>query len=511
MASIARAGAGGVRHFSGSSRRAQVTRDTLNPLLLKADYAVRGSIVIRAMELEKAIQTGEGEKPPFEKIIFCNIGNPQSLKQKPLSFHRQVLSLLDNPDMLEDPVIAPAFPSDAKARARHYLERVPEGTGAYSASQGVEVVREEVAEFITKRDGFAAKPGNIFLTDGASPAVQMLVRAIIRDSNDACLIPIPQYPLYSASLALYGGSAVGYYTDEATNWGMNLENLEKVTKAAREEGKNVRAMAVINPGNPTGGCLSRDDMVAIIEFCLRENLVLMADEVYQENIWAADREFLSFKRVACELGVINPETDGSDLPEGRSLQLASFHSVSKGFIGECGRRGGYVELCGFEDDVKAELYKLASISLCSNVSGQIMVGLMVNPPKPGMESYDTYKAERDGILASLKRRATMLAEAFSSMDGISCQEPQGALYIFPRIELPSKAVDAAKEAGVAPDMLYARALLEATGVVVVPGSGFRQEEGTFHFRTTILPPEDEIATVVDSFRKFHSGFMAKYA
>jgi aspartate/methionine/tyrosine aminotransferase len=142
------------------------------------------------MEHEKRLKAGE--KMPFKKVIYCNIGNPQSLEQKPITFHRQVLSLVDYPELLANKTALSAFPDDAVARAKAYLAGIPGGTGAYSESQGVAVVRQEVANFITERDGFAASPGDVFLTDGASPAVQMLIRSLIRHDKDTIMIPIPQ-------------------------------------------------------------------------------------------------------------------------------------------------------------------------------------------------------------------------------------------------------------------------------------------------------------------------------
>jgi alanine transaminase len=124
------------------------------------------------------------------------------------------------------------------------------------------------------------------------------------------------------------------------------------------------------------------------------------------------------------------------------VQLASFHSTSKGFTGECGRRGGYVELLGFSPAVRAELYKLASISLCANVGGQVMVGLMTNPPRPGDASHARYASERDAILASLRRRAAKLAAALNALPGVTCAPADGALYAFPRLHLPPAAVAA---------------------------------------------------------------------
>jgi len=195
------------------------------------------------------------------------------------------------------------FPDDAVARADKYLSRIPGGTGAYSHSQGVHVVREEVAEFVDARDGQmqgTCDPDRIFLTDGASPAVQMMLRAMISGPEDGIMIPIPQYPLYSAAIALCGGTQVPYYLDEASNWGTPVHELESAYDKAKATGVTPRAVAVINPGNPTGGVLPRDGIAEIIDFCRRRELVVLADEVYQENVWAQGMEFHSFRQVALE-------------------------------------------------------------------------------------------------------------------------------------------------------------------------------------------------------------------
>lgn len=165
-------------------------------------------------------------------------------------------------------------------RARELREVLPSGTGAYSNSKGVEGLREIVAGFIERRDGHAADPEHIFLTDGASPAVQMMIKALIRDETDGMLIPIPQYPLYSAAIAMHGGAAVGYFLEEGS-WGLHLAELRRALEEARAAGTNVRALAIINPGNPTGQCLTEEAMVDVVRLCEEENLVLLADEVYQ--------------------------------------------------------------------------------------------------------------------------------------------------------------------------------------------------------------------------------------
>jgi len=130
-----------------------ITIKDVNPNLLEAQYAVRGKIVIRAQKLE-----AQGKK-----IIYCNIGNPQALKQKPLTFIRQVLSLLEYPDMIEMKDAEKIFPADVIKRAKHIMEKNPTGTGAYTQSTGVPFIREAVVEFIRKRDDIPADKDKIML------------------------------------------------------------------------------------------------------------------------------------------------------------------------------------------------------------------------------------------------------------------------------------------------------------------------------------------------------------
>eukprot|EP00611_Tribonema_gayanum_P008029 TRINITY_DN1749_c0_g1_i5.p2 TRINITY_DN1749_c0_g1~~TRINITY_DN1749_c0_g1_i5.p2 ORF type:complete len:237 (-),score=75.38 TRINITY_DN1749_c0_g1_i5:128-838(-) len=161
----------------------------------RAQYAVRGEIYLAASE---RIKKGE-------KVIFTNVGNPHGLGQKPLTFPRQVMALLTAPFLLDDPRTATMFPADAITRAKTYLANIKGGVGAYSDSVGNPYIRDEVAQFIQTRDGHAADPERIFLTNGASEAVRTLLRTLIRGHMDGVMVPVPQYPLYSAMEALYRG------------------------------------------------------------------------------------------------------------------------------------------------------------------------------------------------------------------------------------------------------------------------------------------------------------------
>ncbi|CAL0311879.1 unnamed protein product [Lupinus luteus] len=464
--------------------------ESVNENVKKAQYAVRGELYLRASELQK-----EGKK-----IIFTNVGNPHALGQKPLTFPRQVVALCQAPFLLDDPNAGLLFPSDAIARAKHYLSLTSGGLGAYSDSRGLPGIRKEVAEFIYRRDGYPSDPELIYLTDGASKGVMQILNTIIGGPEDGILVPVPQYPLYSATIALLGGSLVPYYLEETEHWGLDITELRRSVAQARSQGINVKAMVIINPGNPTGQCLSEANVIDILRFCYEENLVLLGDEVYQQNIYQDERPFISAKKVLMDLGQ----------PLSKEVQLISFHTVSKGYWGECGQRGGYFEMTNIPPETVDEIYKIASIALSPNVSAQIFMGLMVNPPKPGDISYDQYFRESQGILQSLRRRARIMTDGFNSCKNVVCNFTEGAMYSFPQIKLPQRAIEAAKQAGKVPDVFYCLKLLEATGISTVPGSGFGQKEGVFHLRTTILPVEEDIPAIMGSFKKFNDEFMEQY-
>jgi len=469
-----------------------LTRDLLSPRVLEAQYAVRGPIVTRAQELE-----AQGRK-----IVFCNIGNPQALKQRPLSYIRQMLSLLEYPELLRDPAVAKLYPSDIVARARRFIEMHPPGTGAYTQSPGIPFIRQAVADFIARRDGIPTRREWVILTDGASKGAQVALIALLRAPEDGIMIPVPQYPLYSASITLYGGQQIGYLLDEENGWQLDETILTESLTQAMARGIHPVAIVVINPGNPTGGVLSVENVKMIVRFAVKHRLAIIADEVYQENIYGEGLRFISFARTMHEMGI-------------EDLTLFTLHSVSKGFLGECGHRGGYLEIRNVPDDVLAEFVKLQSINLCANVSGQIATYMMVAPPQPGDQSYEQYRAERAAVLESLARKAKILGEGINRIEGMSLVPPFGAMYAFVRLELPPEAgVDPTRmspedrrvyEAG--RDSAYCLALLEETGICVVPGSGFGQKPGTLHFRTTFLPPQDEIEALVARLKTFHLKYV----
>ena len=253
------------------------------------------------------------------------------------------------------------------------------------------------------------------MTAGASGGVNTLLHVICSKPETGVLVPMPQYPLYTATLSILNARCVPYYLDESKAWGTDVHEIRNAIQKARSEGTDVRSIVIINPGNPTGASLSVSDIKGVLEIAAEEKLVVMADEVYQTNVF--EGEYLSFKKALRDLQKSTPD-------EFDNIELVSFHSISKGTVGECGHRGGYFELVGFDEEVAAQIYKFVSIQLCPPVIGQCFVEMMVNPPKKGDPSYELYIQEQSGIAKQLRRRAFALYDAFCEMKGVECQRPQ---------------------------------------------------------------------------------------
>jgi len=472
-----------------------LTFDSLPSTVKDVQYAVRGEIVQLAQDLKQLLQQPD-HGLPFDEITPCNIGNPQALGQPPISFHRQVLSLLTNPELQKKDLYA----SDVQERAQVFTNAT--SFGAYSHSKGVPLLRQYVADFISRRDGThlpSADPESIYLTDGASPGVKLSLEMLVSRKDDGVLIPVPQYPLYSAAITNNGGSAVGYYLDEASGWSVSIEQIKQAMARFHHEqpAGSLKGIAVINPGNPTGNVMTRAQMEEVVQLCADHRLVLLADEVYQENIWAESKPWESFRKVVLEMQA--------------PVQVISFHSISKGYYGECGLRGGYMQLHNIDQRVQDQFYKMASITLCSNTLGQAMTASIMNPPRLGDASFARFEEEKTTILKSLRRKSLLMSKRLNTLPGMSCQPSDGAMYAFPRVDLPRGALAAAAKVGKQPDEFYCISLLNATGIIVVPGSGFHQRPGTWHFRITILPSEAKLPGVLDRFEAFHRRFMSKYS
>lgn len=449
-----------------------ITLEDISENLIGASYAVRGPIVDLALDTEKKLRKGDPDAKDLadmldkhgmpKELIYCNIGNPLSFNdQHPLTYVRQVLSLVINPVLISQLHGLGIYPEDIFGRAQEILGK-DKNIGTYTASAGLAFARQAAADFITGRDNIPSDPESIFMTDGASEGIMKILQAVITGKETGIMTPIPQYPLYSGAITLFGGTGIGYQLDESKGWALSLESLEESLKTAEAGGTKVKAIVVINPGNPTGSILSRENIESIIDFAKKHNVAILADEVYQANIYDSEKPFISFAKVLHEKG-----------QEYGDVSLFSFHSASKGLSGECGLRAGYVEIRNVGQGVIEQLTKLKSLSLCSNHVGQIAEYLLLNPPKEGDPSYDLYNSEIASLLQSYKQRADILFNGLNQ-NNISCVRPKAAMYAYPKLNLPEGMTDG----------MFCERLVKEYGLVTVPGTGFGMPD---HLRMTILP------------------------
>jgi alanine transaminase len=163
-----------------------------------------------------------------------------------------------------------------------------------------------------------------------------------------------------------------------------------------------------------------------------------------------------------------------------------------------------------DPDVMAILQKSISAMLCPTAVGQAAMDVVVNPPRPGEPSYEQFQKEKIDTLTSLGDRSRLVVDRLNQIPGYKTNPAMGAMYVFPRVDIPEKAQQEAKKKNLQPDAFYAFKLLEATGICVIPGSGFGQKPGTYHFRTTILPQVDLIEKMLGLIKDFHIKFIQEY-
>ncbi|KAG8192656.1 hypothetical protein JTE90_009686 [Oedothorax gibbosus] len=454
-------------------------------------------LVNKANEITAEIR--KGKKFPFKEVFHLHSGDPQGLGQKPLTFVRKILSLCMDPSLLQNG----DYPSDIKQRVSTILTNcIGRNTGSYSLSLGLEVVRKQVAKFIQLRDGVPAHYEDIFLTPGATDALRVLLYMLsYKDESDkpvGVMVPVPQYPLFSCTAVEYGMYQIKYYLNEDTDWSLDVPELQRAINASRIHCKP-KVLVIINPGNPSGFVLSKTDIQNIIKFAYKESLFILADEVYQDNVYDSDIEFLSFKKILFEMG-----------PPYDQIQLASVMSGSKGCVAECGARSGYCEILNVDSEVKDVLRKLSSLKNVQNIPAQIVTYCLTNPPQPEEPSHKLYEMEKKLILNSLRERAQFCYEKLNGVPGLSCRRVIGAIFVYPRIHLSRKAVKEAEARNQTPDEFYAMELLENHGVCVLPGCLFGQRTGTYHFRMPFLSQMETLKEIIETILCFHQSFMEKF-
>jgi alanine-synthesizing transaminase len=359
-----------------------------------------------------------------------------------------------------DPVIfgfqTPPHMIEAVARAMR------DGHNGYAPSVGILPAREAVAGELTKR-GMPVSADRVLITAGTSEGIELTLTALAERGDDV-LVPTPTYPLYTAVLAKIGARAVHYRTDPSNGW---LPDLDDVTRLMSNA---TRALVVIDPNNPTGATYPPDVRRALIELADRRNVPLLADEVYGD---------LAYDGPVPPMASLNP-----DAP------IVSFSSLSKAYLAP-GWRTGWMAVGRTDrlDDLLAGVKKLADGRLCSTGPMEYAIPAALN----GDRSHElTFRA-------ALRERAELTVKRVNAIDGMQTVAPTAAFYAMPRVTLPAGVTDED----------YVLALLQATGVLCVYGSGFgtRPEDG--FFRVVFLAAPNELSAIFDLIADFTRDFLSR--
>ncbi|XP_028328773.1 alanine aminotransferase 1-like [Gouania willdenowi] len=470
----------------------------INPNVKNIQQVQNEKLARLAEQIKEDIRRGSIKS--FKEVIDVSWGNPHNGGLKPQTFVRQVLAACVYPELLDSEQLE----ADVKQRAQKLLMCVGGSIGSYTNTAGIPEVVQGITEFISRRDGgVPCHPENIFISSGSQWCLSNILRVLVNTKAllpTAVLSPVPCHPTMMLSLTAEGVIPVPYHLCEEEGWALKGEELQRALQSAHGVCNPV-ALYVINPGNPAGLVQSRASIQEIIRFVYERRLFLLADEVYQDCVCGADSQFISYKQVLVEMGP----------PYSDSVELASFHSASKGMMGECGLRGGYVELVNVDPAVMEYIYMLFSMDICASLSGQMAIDLMTNPPQPDEPSYPLYWQEKEEIRRTLVHNARKAIEAVNLLVGFSCQPVHGGAFMFPRVNLPLRAIQSAQEAGLPPDMFYCMRLLEEVGLLVSPGCDYQQEKGTYHIRICIMVQEEILDELLRRLKIFHTKFMKEFS
>ncbi|XP_052317729.1 alanine aminotransferase 2-like [Oncorhynchus keta] len=471
----------------------------VNPMLRGIRVSPHWALQRHSEQITTLLQ--QGEQKPFKEVIDISSGDSHRTGIKPISFVRQVLSVCLYPELLHNDTL----PVDVRQRAQRLLGECDGGSvGSYTDSCGLPHVQRSVAEFITGRDGgVPSYPHNIFISAGSQIALKVMLKLLVRGkgvSQTGVLTPQPCPHTLPMLLEEVGAVLVPYQLSEEQGWALEPGELHRALTASRGHCRP-RALYISNPGIPTGHVQSRKSIEWVIQFAAEERLFLLVNEVYQDCVYGEGMEFMSYKRVLFEMGQQYSEM----------VELASFHSISNGIIGECGLCAGYMELVNVDPAVMVFAETLLCTDICAPVTGQIALEIMVNPPRPGDPSHSKYTQEILTNRITLAQNAQRAWEFLIGLPGVSCQPVTGGIFIYPRLSLPPEAVEQARSDALEADVLYSQSLLDEEGVCVGAGCEHGQREDKYHIRLCVLTPSATLEKVLACLGSFHLHFLDQFS
>ena len=361
------------------------------------------------------------------------------------------------------------FGFDAPEEIQQDMIRNLPNSAGYSDSKGIFAARKAVMHETQKQGIAGVTLDDIYLGNGASELITMATNALL-DDGDELLLPMPDYPLWTAATSLSGGTPVHYLCDESKGWMPNLADIRaKITP-------RTKGIVVINPNNPTGVMYTNELLHGIIDLAREHGLVILADEVYDKVLYDG------IKHTAMA-------------SMSHDVLTLTFNSLSKSYR-SCGYRAGWLVVSGDKKsaaDYIEGLNMLSNMKLCSNVPGQWAIQTALG----GYQSINDLTCEG----GRLRRQRDLAFELITAIPGVSCVKPQAALYMFPKLD--------PKVYPIADDRVFFLELLKDTRVMLVQGSGFNWQAPD-HFRIVFLPHEDDlreaigrIAKFLESYRKAH--------
>jgi len=400
-------------HFQKSTKLANVC------------YDIRGPVLVEANRLEE-----EGHR-----ILKLNVGNPA-----PFGF--------DAPDEIIQDVI----------------RLLPTSQG-YCESKGLYSARKAVMQHYQQRGMLNVDIDDIYLGNGVSELITMALQALL-NNGDEVLIPAPDYPLWTASASLAGGTPVHYICDEQADWFPDIDDIKaKITD-------KTKAIVVINPNNPTGAVYSKELLQQIVDLAEQHNLIILADEIYDKILYDEAQHI--------PLGTLTNDA-----------LCVTFNGLSKAYR-LAGFRSGWMMLSGAKhraQDYIEGLDILASMRLCANVPAQHAIQTCLGG----------YQSINDLVLPGgrLLEQRDLAYKLLNQIPGVSCTKPKGAIYMFPKLDAKKFKIDN--------DEKLVLDFLQQEKILLVQGSAFNWPS-TDHLRVVFLPRKDDLTHALERF----SAFLSRY-
>ncbi len=335
----------------------------------------------------------------------------------------------------------------------------------YSDSKGLLNAREAIAGYCDKKNITGVSVDDIYTGNGVSELISLAMNGLL-NPGDEILVPAPDYPLWTASVTMAGGTAVHYICDEKAGWYPDIDDiLSKVNK-------NTRGIVIINPNNPTGALYSKDILERIADIARKNSLMIFSDEIYDRLVFDG-KKHISIASLAPDMPVV------------------TFNGLSKSHL-VAGYRAGWMVISGDKTNAKGYIdgiNLLSSMRLCSNVQAQSII------PK-ALELVDTGKdlMEPGGRIYEQRE---LIYNAICEIPGLSAVKPEAAFYIFPRMDI--------KKFNISDDEKFALDLLKQKKVLVTHGGGFHWTEPD-HFRIVFLPDVAVLKKCMTGMKEFFAEY-----